>query len=470
MFMDQNPGACYSQVFLSPSGDVPPAEVYASRRWSLLQKINSIGIFCGVPRDPGSEEVFFSTWTKFVQDPAFLFLTGINQAGCLLILNPFAKTPDEREILFLPPKDVSKEFWFGKRLGYSDDLAEVKALTGFKTVLPASEFWNYLLTILKFQKTDFVYAFYLEFLSEGKTKKISDDHNALFAAELRKRLTPLAVSLKTLAEPHFDLRVVLDPLRIENSRTAQLWTGNAFKETLSHLKTFKNERELGLFLDYQMQIQSDGDLAFPTIVAGGRNACCLHYVKKDEPLRPGDLVLLDFGVRSGTQHSDISRTIPVNGKFDPLQRLLYGLVLDAQKFHEREVKPGAFLLDLDRNVWNFIWDELQRRFVSKGGAFKLFYDKRPHGVSHLIGEQIHEGDPFRCYMAKPLQAGMLISNEPGLYGYFEIVIDGVRYAENIGIRIEDDLLLTPSGCENISKDIPREPDELESLITKEFYK
>ena len=122
---------------------------------------------------------------------------------------------------------------------------------------------------------------------------------------------------------------------------------------------------------------------------------------------------------------------------------------------------------MDANVWNFIEKALDERFVQKGGKCRLLYDKRPHGVSHLIGEQIHEGDPFRVYMDKPLEYGMLISNEPGIYGYFEIELSGVRYAENVGIRIENDLLVTTDGCEDISAAIPREIEEME-LAMAEF--
>ena len=103
----------YSQVFLEPSGGVPAADVYRLRREALLGKLESIGIFNGIEREPGSEEVFASTWTRFVQDPAFLFLTGVNQAGCKLLLDPFAENVREREVLFLPVKDANKEFWTG---------------------------------------------------------------------------------------------------------------------------------------------------------------------------------------------------------------------------------------------------------------------------------------------------------------------------------------------------------------------
>lgn len=456
----------YSQVFLSPSGGLSAAETYRSRRSSLLQRLDSVGVFAGVPRDPGTEEVFASTWTRFVQDPAFLFLTGVNQADCKLLLNPFAENPGEREVLFLPPKDANREFWTGAKLACSENcVEEMRRLTGFETILPVDRFWDYLAETVARFRLEFIEAFYLEFLSDGRKKSVPDDHNAMFARELKRRFEP-RTEIRSLAEKHFSLRVILDDARIRDVRRAEDVSRKAFVELLENLGSLKTEREVGLFLDYRMQARSDGDLAFPTIVACGENACCLHYVKKDEPLEPGKLLLLDFGVRMGTQHSDISRTVPVGGRFNPLQRLLYSIVLDAQKFHRENVAPGKTLAELDALVWNFISDALERRFVSRGGKFRLLYDKRPHGVSHLIGEQIHEGDPFRLYARRPLEPGMLISNEPGLYGRFEIKIENARYAENIGIRIENDLLVTETGTEDLSADIPREIDEIEKLLNQ----
>jgi Xaa-Pro aminopeptidase len=454
----------YSQVFLDVSGDVPAAEVYRSRRKSLLKTLESVAVMEGMVRDPGTEEVFASTWTRFVQDPAFLFLTGVNQAGCRLLLDPFAEREAEREVLFLPVTDANKEFWTGAKLSYSEErLPEMKKLTGFETILPAGEFFAYLDSLVKRRNLKLVEAFYLNFSSDGKSLSVSDDHNARFARALKERFEN-GLEIRSFAEKHFALRVVLDSFRIRDVRNAESVTGKAFVELLENLKNLKNEREAGLFLNYRMQLQSDGDLAFPTIVACGKNACCLHYVKNDEPLEAGKLLLLDFGIRIGTQHSDVSRTIPVGGKFSPMQKILYGIVLDAQKFHEKNVRPGAKIENLNALVWDFILRALEERFVSRGGKYRLLYEKRPHGVSHLIGEQIHEGDPFRLYAKRPLEPGMLISNEPGLYGHFEIEISGVRYEEDVGIRIENDLLVTEDGCEDLSRDIPREIDEIEKLL------
>lgn len=231
------------------------------------------------------------------------------------------------------------------------------------------------------------------------------------------------------------------------------------------MRGFKTERDLSQFLDYGMRRRGDGDLAFPTICAGGANACCLHYVKNDEPLRAGELVLLDFGVRIGTLHSDISRTVPVNGKFDPLQALLYQIVLDAGEEYRKAVKPGVSLKEIVNIPWDYIMEALDTRLVHAHlGKFKLLYDKRPHGVSHFIGEQIHEGNPGSRSLDTVLRPGMLISCEPGLYGEFSGIFNGKRISAKIGIRIEDDLLITKTGSRNISASIPKSVDELERLM------
>lgn len=447
----------YSEVFISPFSE-KTQNVYKKRRLNLLAKLDSFCVFSGVDTEPGMEEAFTSVWTRFVQDPSFLFLTGVNQAECFLLLDPLASVEEEREILFVPLKDPAKEFWVGKRLGYTDDLSEIKTLTGFASIAPSTSIWDKLEALaLRKETPSHAYAFFFQ--------DLNSDHNARFALEMEAFLQKHKMELRSASDLHLGLRMVLDDDRQALVRKAQEASGEAFKSVLSRWSSFKNERDLALTLDFELQSRGDGDLAFPTIVASGKNACCLHYSKKDEPLLNGDLVLLDFGVRMGTQHSDISRTLPVNGQFDSLQKLLYGIVLDAQKFHESHVRPGLTLRELDQKVWAFIQEALEARFSAKGGVFKLLYELRPHGVSHFIGEQVHEGSPKSRSLDKVLAPGMMISNEPGLYGHFEITLGGTHFEQWVGIRIEDDLLITESGCENLSKAIPKEIDELEFLMS-----
>lgn len=449
--------SAYSQVFIS-SKEYNSKNIYSARRKAMMNKLDSVCVFAGMQIDPGTEEAFVQTWNKMVQEPAFMYLTGINQAGCYLLLNP--RTSEE--ILFVPRKNPFKEFWNGKRLGYLDGDSEVAHITGIKDVRPADEIWETLQSIagvLSRGTPDqrFIYAYYFE--------KFKDDHNDHFKSQLQRAIKGSGVKLKSAAPIHWKLRLPLEKQRIQDAEKAQDITNKAFRTVLANMSKLKNERQLGLMLDYEMQKNSDGDLAFPTIVAGGENACCLHYVKKDEPLKAGELVLLDFGIRWNSLHSDLSRTIPVSGKFNPLQKLLYEIVLDSQIEYQKSVRPGVSLGEIAMIPWDFIMNALKERLVDGAkGKFKLLYDKRPHGVSHFIGEQIHEGSPENRSLDVILEPGMLISCEPGLYGEFEATINGKHYKEKIGIRIEDDLLITKDGFRNISADIPKTVKDLEALI------
>jgi len=443
----------YSQVFIE-SERYNSRNLYKKRRRAMLKELDSFCVIAGMPIDPGTEEAYVQTWNKMVQDPAFLYLTGINQAGCYLLLDPATG----EEILFVPPKDPYKEFWFGKRLGLVEGDTDVQRVTGIADVRCESELWDEIaLRASRLPKGGHAYAYYFE--------KFRDDHNDRFKRSMVKALLGTGISVKSVAGLHWKLRLPLEKERIGDARIAQKATDEAFRAVLPRVTGMKNERELYLALNYEMQRRSDGDLAFPTICAGGANACCLHYVKNDEQINKKNLVLLDFGVRYGTLHSDISRTIPASGKFDPLQKLLYQIVLDAGAEYQKHVRPGVSLRQIGQVPWDYILAALDERLVkgAKGG-YKLLYDKRPHGVSHFIGEQIHEGDPGSRSLETVLEPGMLISCEPGLYGEFSATIGGKRYREKIGIRIEDDLLVTKRGFENISKKIPREIADIEKLM------
>jgi len=416
----------YSQVFLSEGLGGEASLFYAKRRLEHLKNLDSLCIYFSIENE--NEE-------RICQNPEFLYLTGINQSGAILVLDPLAS----KEILFLAKKNAKKEFWNGFRLGLPGSY--IKEITGFETILPLEEF------SLWFKK---------------RIKNIKPKH--IFSNDINNKLLSCKLEIRDISKIHLAQRVVLEPERIALAKKAQEITKNAFLKILPRITGYKNERVLSADLECFMLRQTGNGLAFPSIVAAGKNAATLHYAKKDCPIESGNLILLDFGCRYNAVCSDISRTVPASGKFNPLQKLLYGIILDTQKFHEKNVKAGLFLEDLSEDAWLFLEKILKERFTKYGGKMRRCYKKKPHGISHLIGDIVHEGSNDKDYLKEPLKPGMLISNEPGLYGHFEMEIGGKLYSEHLGIRLEDDLLITKNGCENLSAGIPKEITDIEASI------
>ena len=472
----------YSQVYPVGSAASRYPSILAARRQAHLDALDSFAVFAGVPREPGSENIWIMNGLRIFQEPALIHLTGINQPKVIVVLIPKVRSAAAKEILFISEKDPSKEFWDGIRFGYPKhdtaearkDLEELRLLTGIKDIRPIDDFDDFYVELVKKSAKPYGYTLYHSYRPaagdekrQGKILETKTDHNWAFKERLEKLVKQSGrkgFDVRTWVDRHFDLRLPLDSSQIKDTGIAVHFTGEAFQETLARLGSFTNENELAAYLEGRMKARSAFGLSFPSIVAGGRNATVLHYLKNDEPLDGNTLVLIDFGVRYGTMHADITRTVPVNGKYNPLQALLYQIVLDAEKLTISSARPGETIRNLNLKVWTFLETQLQERFFSKGGKAIRAYEGQPHGLSHLMGEQEHDGDPHRVYQDYPLREGWQISNEPGLYGHFAITLGGKRYSEWIGIRIEDDLLITKNGCRNLSEEIPKEIHEIEALI------
>ena len=226
----------------------------------------------------------------------------------------------------------------------------------------------------------------------------------------------------------------------------------------------KNEKECAGFIKGKCYENAALGQSFPAIVATGKNAAILHYHANNEDFQSGELLLMDFGVRLHNMPADVSRTVPVNGRFNPLQRCLYNCVLSAQQCVEEHAKAGVSIDFLNELCWNHLEEQLNIHFFSKGGVCKRPYEKMPHFVGHLIGHMVHDGDPAREYRKKALEPGMVMSNEPGLYGEFQCEIEGKMYKEHCGIRIEDDLLITETGCENVTQNCPKSCSDIEAIM------
>ena len=435
---------------------------YRKRRKALAKTVGMPYVIYGLDQGPGGGNPWDSHVPVIYQDPELLYLTGVNQLNTALLVDPITGA----DILFLAPHDAKKEFWEGKQLGVGTKAIEKlsKEITGFKDIRYIDDLNEAILEVLKASKKRSIGTFWHE-ATQGK-KRVAQDSNYRFKKQLERLLAKERPSTKVvnIAPQAWDQRLVLDKEDIEDMREANHLTGYCFQDVLVAKKSLKTETDVAGYLNGQLQMRSPFGQSFPSIVAGGKNACVLHYTKNNDPLPKKGLLLLDFGLRWNHMHADISRTIPVSGIYSPLQRVLMDIVLKTQKAVQKATKPGATLDSLNTLAWDTLNGLLEKKVLAKGGLAKLEYETAPHRIGHLIGYQVHEGDPFRNYNDVALKPGMVISNEPGLYGYFELTINRHRYKEWIGIRIEDDLLITGRGCENLSIDIPKTPDEIELLM------
>ncbi len=422
-------------------------------------------VLTGVPYGPGAETLWTYAHSPTYQEPSIMYLTGVNQSSVLLLLDPDSSGSDE--VLFVEKKNPLMEFWDGLRFGVGDpkSLAEVKRVTGIREVRDIEEFDQVFQERLRKRRKKEVGTFWLEDVA-GK-KNVKTDHNWAFKKRIERLVRKSCGSkgrVANIMKSHFELRLPLDKYDVANTLKAQRITGIAFRETLGEYRQFKNECQVQGHLEGRMLFRSSYGLSFPSIIASGPNATVLHYMKNDDNFASAEMVLMDFGVRWMTMHADISRTVPASGKFNPMQKLLYEIVLGAQLAVQKKARAGVTIQELNQVCWETLNGQLEKQFHARGGKSHLQYKVRPHGVSHLIGEQEHDGDPFRNYLSEPMQVGWLISNEPGLYGKFRIKIGRKTYEEQLGIRLEDNLLITDKGCRNLSVSVPKRVDEIEALM------
>lgn len=435
--------SAYDGVFISDG--LPFAQArdrYQARRDWLLDQLDHPLLLIGPTHGPSGTYPWAHIHRAVFQDPYLLYLTGINQTGVALWLDP----RDREIVLFLPKKNPKLEFWEGLQLGSgsAEALAEASTITGIPAVLPRTLIGNWVKTRLSDRPLGLIWN-----TTKGRRRIDQTWQDISPIYKTLKRILPRLIIVND-APTMWSQRLVMDAIDIDNLRIANTLSADAYLALLHRLSTCTNEHTAWAILDHEIAIRSLFGTSFPSIVAGGKNAAILHYTKNNEPLSPMSLLLTDFGVRWHAMHADVTRTAPVSGLYSPLQRLIIEIVLMAQQEVQAHAKPGVSIKDINDHCWAFINQKLEQKVTQKGGAVRLPYSVTPHNVSHLLGHQVHDGDPSREYRTRPLQAGNIISNEPGIYGEIELIIDGTRYKETLGIRIEDDLLITETGCENLT--------------------
>ncbi len=388
-----------------------PLEEYGARRVAARKALGE-GVLVLFGRTEAEMENH-SVATR--QDPDFFYLSGWSEPGARLLLSA------ETEILFLPAHDPAHEVYTGARQAAAD--ANARTATGFPEVLPATQFES------RFMKELERHALIYTHPREG------------YAADL-KSLAPmreLAESERILA-PLRAVKSAAELALIEHSTDVSV---EAFRAAWRRVAAGMFEHQLAATMTFTMLEQGCEGNAYDPIVGSGPNATILHYSKNSRRVDQGDLVLIDAGAACGGYATDITRTIPVSGKFSRRQRELYDIVLAAQNAALAAVKPGATMAQLT---------EIARAYVESRGKELGKYWK--HRVSHGVGLEVH--DYPTASSTEPLREGMVITVEPGLY----------VPEENIGIRIEDTVVVTAGGARILSAALPREAAAIEKAMAK----
>ncbi|MBQ7994646.1 MAG: aminopeptidase P N-terminal domain-containing protein [Bacilli bacterium] len=424
-----------------------PATELSNRRKKLLEMMeeDSVAVlYAGVPKNKSADETY-----PFEVNRNFYYLTGIDQEDSRLIL---LKSKGElKEYLFVSPYDEKKEKWYGKKL----TLSEASHISGVSNVLTTKSFESQLHTFLsgsldEFSDTKCLYIDLEKELKVAPSTSTNDVKNTLSAAYQEIEFInvyPLITRLR-LHKSNREINELRYAIRATRDGLLAAW---------AKLKPGVYEYEIA---DEFLRAVNDSSgyqgLAFPTIAASGIHATILHYPTPLAKIEDGDLLLLDLGARCSYYCADVSRTVPANGRFTPLQLKAYNIVLSCNKMVANMAKPGVTIDELQTATKEFLAREcvLAGLLEKKEDIEKYYF----HGVSHLIGLDTHDplDDPnSKEYRKMALEPGMVISNEPGLY----------MADKGIGIRIEDDLLITNDGCEVLTADIIKEPHEIENLLT-----
>ena len=383
---------------------------------------------------------------KFIQQTDLFYLSGIDQEESTLIIFPDAREDKHKEILFLRETNEQIATWEGHK--YTKK--EATGISGIKTVYWNKEFETIFRSLAV--QADHIYLNTNEHL---RADTLVETRDARFVKWCRNAF-PLH-QFKRLAPIMHHLRAVKSEAEIDLMRQAIKITAQTFLRLLSFIKPGVWEFEIEAEIYHEFLRNRSRGPAFETIVASGADSCVLHYITNSKQCQDGDLVLIDFGAEYSNYNADVTRTMPVNGKFSKRQKQVYNAVLTVHKEAAKLLVPGSTVDEYHKEVGQIMEAELIQlglldpKEVKKQSEDEPLYKKYfPHGTSHHLGLDVHDyGDKYRKF-----EAGMVLTCEPGIY---------IR-EEGIGIRIENDFLITADGPVDLTEDIPREAEEIEDLM------
>lgn len=423
---------------------------HAGRRRLLLDSMSahSVAVFVAASEKNRANDISY----EFHQNANFYYLTGCLEPRSALLLS---KEPISvgghlvREVLFVQTRDPRQETWTGKRLGPEGAMSVLH----FEVALPMDSFRAVLTRVLP--KVDTLYHTKAERRQEqDPVERLiynqadpADQLDTMFHFAKSQRMQRVLAELREIKTPE-ELRLMRRAIGISNE---------------AHNAVIHDARPGW----YEYQIQADAEniftkngaeyTAYPCIVGSGPNSVILHYETNRRQTKPGDFIEMDMGAEYHGYTADVTRSFPISGKFTPEQRTIYSLVLEAQDSGIAACKVGANFRDAHEAARNVIWHGLVRLGIIKDSAdYRLYF---MHGTSHYLGLDVHDAGTYQ-----PLRPGVVMTVEPGIYIAADSPCDKKWW--NIGCRIEDDILITEQGPENLSRNSPRTIQELERLLAR----
>tara|TARA_A100001015_G_scaffold315218_1_gene426536 strand:+ start:4152 stop:5441 length:1290 start_codon:yes stop_codon:yes gene_type:complete len=424
--------------------------IFKKRIDAFAQKAlpNSVLVLQGAKRVMRNHDVEY----PFYQNSHFYYLTGWDAPDAYLIVQIDSKGCACSQ-LFVEPNNPEAESWQGKRLSPQ----EILAMGVFDSAFPNTTFNEKLK-----QAISDAHHVYYPFVDLNQTVDLINATTRLLAAGRVRKNNP----------DHIDANILLGIMRLYKSEhEIALMQQAADISSKAHISVMQMAKQ-GLY-EYQLAAQFKHycefngcqHLAYDSIVASGKNACVLHYVTCQDQIHSDDLVLIDAGGAYKGYASDITRTFPVSGKFNGAQSDIYTCVLNTQKAVIDAIKPGVLIHELQALAQKKLFDGLVDLQILKRNDFKQITNYYFHGVSHWLGLDVHDQCPYLDEHKKPIKLapGMVITVEPGLYFGRQLETIPHDY-HNIGIRIEDDVLITDKGSTVLSKACPKELDEIEGIM------
>ena len=430
--------------------------MHKQNRKAFIKKMEhgDVAIFASAPPARWNHDTEY----LYRPDPNFYYLTGFEEPESICVIAP--GHPKHQYILFVRPKDKQAEIWNGKRVGVRD----ARKRYGADKVYPIAEFGEKIGKYLQGAKR--------LYYTLGSNEDVDTEILALFTQSVRSRIRS-GKGFDTLVDPSpilSELRLIKNETELARIRQATEITVAGHVAAMKAVKPGLYEYQLESLVESTFRMNGADGAAFPTIVASGGNATTLHYTTNDRQIEDGTLVLIDAGAEYDRYCGDVTRTFPANGTFTDAQREIYQIVLDAHYAIIDCIRPGVSIDEPHQKSVELLTEGMLSLGLLKGNTQKLIKKEKyrqfyMYRVGHMLGLDVHDVNCVREPNGdfKTFQPGMVMTIEPGLY-----VADDTKNVPpaylGTGVRIEDDILVTESGCEILTSGVPKEIDEIEALV------